>query len=169
MTKATYLCGISLVIGVGMGWALHGAYPGGETGAGVGAAPAQAFHAEAPRGAPNMVELGQLRALLRGELAGVVKSELAMALAIQDGASPSAATVPVPAAPPSPELVAQQNQALQAIDVLVSGSQWGEQERMNLRQQLAVLDPAQAEQALQKVVRAIDSGAMQIMTEGSPL
>lgn len=169
MAKPAYIAGISLVIGAGMGWALHGAQPSSETAAGVKTASTQAFHAEAPRGAANMVELGQLRALLRGELAGVVKSELAMALAIHDGVSPSAVSVPTPAAPPSPELIAQQNQALQTIDMLVSGSQWGEQERMNLHQQLAVLDPEQAEQAMQKVVRAIDSGSMQITTEGSVL
>jgi hypothetical protein len=60
----------------------------------------------------------------------------------------------------SPERVAQRRDALQAIDVLIARGEWGNEELRQFHEKLGVLDPPQAELALQKLASAVKSGGL---------
>jgi hypothetical protein len=105
---------------------------------------------------PATPELSALRAMIR--------EELASALAAKGGADqPVAIAQP----PPSPELVAQRRDAQTQINALVAGGVWGNEQRINFRQKLGVLDAEQREEAMQQLFSGINSGAIKV--DGPPL
>ena len=161
MIKVTCACVISLAIGTGIGWTLHST----NTTAG-SAAPAASFAAStlhvqsSPGAAPGVIDAMQLRAMMREELAGV--------LADEHGDRGSGAT-PAKETPASPALVAQRREAAEEIQSMVSGGQWGNEQRVAFHQSMALLDPEQAERALRDVTMALVEGRIQVTGDGPPL
>jgi hypothetical protein len=76
----------------------------------------------------------------------------------------SATTAAKANVPASRELVAQRREAMQDIQTLMASGEWGEKERTEFQQKLAVLDPEQARQALQEVVKGLNNGSIQALT-----
>jgi hypothetical protein len=103
----------------------------------------------------------QMRAMLREELGTALTAALA-------GVS-SNSTASKPAAAPSAAPPKQQQEALLAASAIIESGQWGEQERNSFHQKVAGLDPEMREQAMQRLVQAIDSGALKSPNGGPPL
>jgi hypothetical protein len=97
----------------------------------------------------------------------LIKEELTAALARKSGSNPAAPT-PV-LAPASPEIVAQRREAVEQIDTFIAQGVWGNEQRLNFQQKVALLDPQQRERALQKLTTGINSGTIQVSTDGPPL
>lgn len=104
----------------------------------------------------------QIRAMLREELGTALTAALAGTSSNAGAAKPVITTVSTASAE-------QQKEAYQAATDLIGGGQWGEMERNSFHQQLAGLDPEMREQAMQKLVQAIDSGALKSPNGGVPL
>jgi len=104
----------------------------------------------------------QMRTMLREELGTALTTALAGVSGSATASNPAVA--PAPAAP-----VKQQQEALLAASEIINAGQWGEQERISFHQKLATLDPEMREQAMQKLVQAIDSGALKSPNGGPPL
>jgi hypothetical protein len=66
--------------------------------------------------------------------------------------------------PASAELVARRREALQDIQGMIAKGEWGITERVEFQQRLAVLDPEQAQQALQQVLIGLNNGTIQALT-----
>lgn len=95
----------------------------------------------------------------------IIREELASALAAKGSARQPVAT---PAQlPPSPEIVAQRRDAQAQINALIAGGVWGQEQRINFREKLGVLDAGQREEAMKQLFSGINSGAIKI--EGPPL
>jgi len=102
----------------------------------------------------------------------IVRDELTWALSTALPGTNQAGSVAEskPAAAPAPTLpIQQQQQALMAATDIIESGQWGLEERAKFHQQLAGLDPQLREQAMQKLVQAIDSGAIKSPNGGPPL
>jgi hypothetical protein len=122
-------------------------------------------HLQPVSGPAASLDAGQMRAILREELGAALTSALANSGG--NGRSELASTqASAPLVTASPQ---QQQDALQAANDIIAGGQWGDEERISFHQQLAQLNPAQAEQAMQTLVQAIDSGSLNVSTEGPPL
>jgi hypothetical protein len=106
---------------------------------------------------PATPDLSALRAMIR--------EELSSALAAKGGAGQPVATPAQP--PPSQELVAQRRDAQAQINALIAGGVWGDEQRINFRQKLGVLDAGQREEAMHQLFAGINSGA--IKPDGPPL
>lgn len=159
MMKTAFVSILSLAIGAGAGWALHSADSTAEPGvASIGLAAASPF---GQQGVPAAVDVAQLRAMMREELTN--------ALAMEHGNEQSATTVVRTPIPASSEAVAQRNEAVQEIDAMINGGQWGNEERYTFHQKLALLDSEQAERVLQKVVIGLNEGTIQPTTDGPAL
>jgi hypothetical protein len=104
-------------------------------------------------------------------LRALVREEMNAALVARGGA---AAVVAAPAAKiASPELVTpeiqfKRREAQEQIDAMVVQGNWGNEQRFNFQQKLAVLDPEQKEHALQQLTMAINNGSLQLSTDGPP-
>jgi len=109
------------------------------------------------------LDSSQMRAMLREELGTALTAALA---GVSGNASTSkpAIAAPTTAAPPK-----QQQEALLAASEIISSGQWGEQERNSFHQKLGTLDPEMREQAMQRLVQAIDSGTLKSPNGGPPL
>ena len=163
------LVALGLVAGAGLDRILASDSPAGRSGTQVNASGSPPLaHLQPANASSSSVDVSQLRAIVREELA----TALTAALATSDGNGRSVpvsaamqASMPVVATSPQ-----QQQEAMQAANDIVAGGQWGVDERMNFHQHLAMLDPAQVEQAMQNLVKAIDSGALKMSPDGgSPL
>jgi len=66
--------------------------------------------------------------------------------------------------PASRELVAQRREAMQDIQTLMASGEWGDKERTEFQQKFAVLDPEQARQALQQIMKGLNNGSIQALT-----
>ena len=100
-------------------------------------------------------------------LRAVIREEMTAALAGRGGNAPAASTSVKNAA--SPETLAQRREAQEQIDAIMSQGVWGNAQRLSFQQKLVMLDPEQRERALQQLTTAINSGALQISTDGPPL
>jgi hypothetical protein len=158
MVKLWSVCAVSVVIGAGVGWALHGA---GSPDTNESATPAQARVAQLVFSQPQPaaqsgLDMTQLRSAIREELAAASRSQ-----GPNKQPTTNAATESVPA---SAELVARRREALQDIQGMVAKGEWGITERVEFQQRLAVLDPEQAQQALQQVLIGLNNGTIQALT-----
>jgi hypothetical protein len=106
------------------------------------------------------LDSSQMRAMLREELG----TALTAALAGVSSSSTASKLAIAPAAAPK-----QQQEALLAASEIIDGGQWGEQERNSFHQKLGALDPEMREQAMQRLVQAIDSGALKSPNGGPAL
>jgi hypothetical protein len=141
-------CIVSLVVGAGIGCGLR---------VGAGSEPSPDAHPIAPRSggfsehiASAAIDYPQLRAIIRDELATALASNRA-------GATSSAA---VPSAAPTPELMAQRREAVDDIAAVLASGRWGREERRSFYQELARLEPSQAEQAMQQLMATKGSGGI---------
>jgi hypothetical protein len=160
MAKSAYLCVISLAIGAFGGWALRGADTTGTVTETAAVSTVSPFNAPIQRQASAAIDMTQIRAVLR--------EELAVALA-QQGNGQAAVQTAAPPPPASPELLAQRREAVQDIEAMVAGGRWGNDERAAFQQRLTLLDPQQAERVLMQVTRALNEGTIQVTTNGPPL
>jgi anti-sigma28 factor (negative regulator of flagellin synthesis) len=161
------LMSVSLAIGIGLGTfidrnllstpkaSLEASADGSSP-----SAPIQATLADS--GAAVTLDVEPIRAMLR--------EELNAALARSQAAPGSAQTQQLSVSAPASTLsVQQQHDTLQAVEGLVSGGHWGDEERNDFHQKLAQLDPQQREQAMQQLVQAINNGSLKVSTNGPPL
>ena len=162
------LIGLSVVVGIGMGTLLdrnllgpsHAAMETGADGISP-SAPLQGASSTPSPSDTTVVSIGvePLRAMIREE----------MALALTKAQAGPDARSAAPQAAPAPQASAeQQRQSLQAVDTLMTGGHWGNEERNTFHQKLALLDPQQREQAMQQLMQALNSGALKVATDGPP-
>ena len=165
MLKLAVICTLSLGVGAGIGWTARGGNSPTESGSRVAGQvePSVVAHGWAPTQpvAEPALDIGQLRAVLREELAAARSSK--------SGDAAASTSPPLDELAPPPAVVMARRDAMQTIDTMVASGQWGNDERQNFQQKLMVLDPQQAEQELQKVTMALNSGALQVHTDGAPL
>jgi hypothetical protein len=100
-------------------------------------------------------------------LRAVIREEMTVALAGRGGNGPAAPTSVKDAV--SPETLTQRREAQEQIDTIMSQGVWGNAQRLSFQQKLVMLDPEQKERALQQLTTAINSGTLQISTDGPPL
>jgi hypothetical protein len=106
-------------------------------------------------------------------LRALVREEMNAALMARTGSNPAAsgaapATKVAPPEPVTPEMQARRRDAQEQIDAMVVQGTWGNEQRFNFQQRLAVLDPEQKEHALQQLTMAINNGTLQLSTDGPP-
>jgi hypothetical protein len=106
------------------------------------------------------VDPSALRALIRQEM------DAALAAQPHAGAVANSKASPTPA---SPETVAKSREAEEQIDTMLAAGTWGNEQRFNFQQSLVLLDAEQKERALQQLTTAINSGTLQVSTDGPPL
>lgn len=109
-------------------------------------------------------------------LRALIREEMSTVLAQQGWRSPEA---PPPGAGKvvassatengSPERLAQRRAAKEQIEAMLAQGTWGNEQRLSFQQELIVLDPEQRERALQQITTAINTGALQVSTDGPPL
>jgi hypothetical protein len=102
----------------------------------------------------------------RAELRTMLREELATVLAAKGVNPPPTATEA--AKPPSQELVTQRRDAVGAIDGMIAGGVWGEEQRAGFREKLAVLDPEQRDHAMQELITGLNAGTIRMGVHGSP-
>src|ERR1700730_10242462 len=150
MVRLWSVCALSIVIGAGVGGALHGSSPAdaNESATPAPARVAQLVLSQQPA-APSGLDLSQLHAAIREELAAASRS--------QPANKQPATTTAKEEAPASAELVAQRREALQDIQGMIAKGEWGSTERASFHQSIAVLNPEQARQALQQVLIGLNN------------
>jgi len=157
MSKLMLGCALSVAVGAALGWGLHGEK---EVSCVMRSSTvAEQSQGPMPSGAPSGIDLEQLHAAIREELAAASAGQTS---GRQSGAEPRAP------APASAELVAERRAALQEIHGMVSSGQWGDAERTSFHRKLAVLDAEQAKQALEEVIAGLNNGSIRATTN-SPL
>ena len=95
------------------------------------------------------------------------RQELAQPLQLNK--SPQTAPTAKEPVPESAQEVSARQRAQADIDALVTGSVWGDEQRDEFRRKLVALPPEKQKLALQKLVLALNSGAIKAQTNGSPL
>ena len=159
MIRLWSVCTLSAVIGIGAGWALHGSGSADSTESAIPTAArmAQLVLQQPQTAAQSGLDLAQLHAAIREELAAASRS--------QPANERQAATAARPSVPASPELVAQRREALQDIQGMMATGEWGNSERAQFQQKFAKLDPEQARQVLQQVVAGLNNGTIHAQTD----
>jgi hypothetical protein len=163
MSRIVLACVLSLGIGVGVGmgvaWELHTAASPSDSDGSV-AAPVRLGFLQPQNLVPAStgIDRAELRAMLREELAAV--------LPVKGSNPPPAATEATK--PPSQELVTQRRDAVAAIDGMIAGGVWGNEQRTSFREKLGVLDPEQSDHAIQELITGINAGTIRVGVEGSP-
>jgi hypothetical protein len=156
MVRSFTVCALSIVIGVGFGWALRASRLDTNESATPARAPvAQLVLSQQQPAASSGFDLAQLHAAIREELA---------AAGSQAAHAQSATTAAKERVPASPELVTQRREALQEIQGMISSGEWGNNERIEFQRRIAVLDPEQARQALQQVLVGLNNGTIHAQT-----
>jgi hypothetical protein len=153
MNKIAPLVTLALGVGLGAWWGHHQAAP--EIAPAAGARPDMPFLPAAPAVAAS-IDLSALR--------GIIREELASALAAKEGVKRAA-----PPEPPSPELAAKRREAQEDIEAMVAGGVWGNEQRATFQQRLSELAPAERERALQQVFTGLNQGTLKVETNGPPL
>jgi len=156
MVRLWSVCALSVAIGAGVGWALHGSSSADTNEAQATTPVAQLVPSRPQPAGPSGLDLAQLHAAIREELAAASMGQAAN--------KPSATTAAKEDVPASRELVAQRREAMQDIQTLMASGEWGDKERTEFQQKFAVLDPEQARQALQQIMKGLNNGSIQALT-----
>jgi hypothetical protein len=158
MVRLWSVCALSVVIGAGVGWALHGSSSAdpNESATQAPARVAQLVLSQPQPAGPSGLDLAQLHAAIREELAAASMGQAAN--------KQSATTTAKENVPASPELVAQRREAMQDIQTMIASGEWGDNERTEFQRKLPVLDPEQARQALQQILKGLNNGSIQALT-----
>jgi hypothetical protein len=163
MLKIGVLCTLCIGVGAGIGWSSRSTTSTGNLDSCaqglVESQPARPIWGSAVASAP--LDATQLRA--------VIREELAAARSDKGGDRDVAAIAAVSQPPASAATLTERREAMQSIDSMVASGQWGNEERFGFQQRLMKLDPQQAELALQKVLVALNTGAIRVHTDGPPL
>jgi hypothetical protein len=164
MNKIAIICGITVGLWGGIGWTVYAkksATPADAPKSLIAEVQPTSGYVQTAGSQP--VDIATLRAVLREELPAALAS-------LKGNAQPNTpAAAPAPLPPATPELQAQRREALAAIEGMVAGGSWGNAERANFHVKLAMLDPDQAARALQEVIVAMNSGDINVHTDGPPL
>jgi hypothetical protein len=167
MAKAFLICGVSIVLGVIAGVGVHRT----RTTDPASVMPLlatqhassvlQTLPLQTQSVGANGLDAAQIRAMMREELAGA----LARQQPGPGGTAPSAkADEPV-----SPEIQRKSQQAVQEANALIASGEWGDEQRESFHQKMAFMSAAQQEEAMQRLVQALDSGSLKVSTLGPPL
>ena len=159
MSRLFLPCIASLAVGAGIGWTLHGADGAAPP---ILSAPAAAQNVSTARVSSYVasgIDVAQLRAVLREELAAV------RANAPQDSGRSN--EIKEPAA--SPELTAQRQAAADEIETMIRSGEWGNEQRLRFQERMAFLDPEQGARLLRDVTIALNNGTLHVTTSGPPL
>ena len=156
MVRRWSVCALSVAIGAGAGWALHGS-SSPDTNASQAATPVLQLVPSLSQPGSSGLDLAQLHAVIREELAATSIGQAAN--------KQSAITAAKENVPASRELVAQRREALQDIQTMMASGEWGDKERTEFQRKFAVLDPEQARQALQQVMQGLNNGSIQALTK----
>jgi hypothetical protein len=158
----------TLVLGFGTGaWYGYAAAPIGPTPPAAAAIPALVSRGAGLSAGRAYVDLSTLRALVREEMtaalvagarSGSVAQSEALVAKAGDGQEPVSA-----------ETVAQRREAQEQIDTMIAQGVWGNEQRSNFQLGMAVMDSQQREHVLQQLTTAINSGILQVSTDGPPL
>jgi hypothetical protein len=100
----------------------------------------------------------QMRAMLREELAAALAKQEAAARAGEppvNQAMPDSVSV-------SREVQVQRQEALRAANEIIAKGQWGQEERASFHRQLARLDAAEFEEAMQRLANGIDNHSISV-------
>jgi hypothetical protein len=167
MAKIVLICGVSIALGVVAGVGLHltrttdstPVVPRLET-QHTGSVP-QTSSLQTQSYGSSGVDVAQIRAIMREELAGALARQ-------QPGSGGTAASAKADA-PVSPEIQRKSQQAVQEANALIAGGEWGDEQRESFHQKMAFMSAAQQEDAMQRLVQAIDSGSLKVSTIGPPL
>jgi hypothetical protein len=159
MVRLWSFCALSVVMGAGIGWALHGSNSAdaNESAASAPARVAQLVLSQPPPASASGLDLAQLHAAIREELAAASQSPVA--------SKQTATTATKENAPASAELIAKRREAMQDIQTMIASGQWGENERAEFQQKFGMLDPEQARQSLQQVLIGLNNGSIQALTK----
>jgi hypothetical protein len=151
----------TLVLGFGLGawWAHQSGSPETSESSAVASTPTLMEREPSMSAGRADIDLSVLRALIKEEMTAVLAGKL--------GNNP-AAPAPVQG-PVSPETLAQRREAQEQIDTLIAQGVWGNEQRLNFQQKVAMLDPEQRERALQALTSGINNGSVQVSTDGPPL
>jgi hypothetical protein len=154
--KTTLLIVAGLSAGTALGWQLRGVNTSSPS---VTVAESRSIEAATfkPDRASSDIDIDQLRQ--------VVREELIAARAAADG--PSAASTAQ--RPVTPELIAQRRAAVDEIETMIRGGEWGNEQRATFHQRMTQLDPDQAARVLREVTIAFNQGTMRVTTDGPPL
>jgi hypothetical protein len=154
MYKALSIVTLTLGLGIGAWWGHHQA----RVAASVAEVPSPTLYAPAtaiPAVAAS-IDMSALRTM--------IKQELTAALGAREGVKPAN-----PPPPPSPETLAKRRDAQADIEGMVAGGVWGNEQRIQFQQRLAVLDPQERDRALQQLFITLNQGALKLQTGGPPL
>ena len=154
--KTTVLIIAMLGAGTAMGWQLRSVDTNVHSG---GVAEPRSIATAALRSTrePSSVDMDQLRQVVREEL-------IAARTAGDARVAPAVAQKPV-----TPELVAQRRAAVDEIETMIRGGEWGNEQRATFQQQMMLLDPEQGARLLREVTIAFNQGTMRVTTDGPPL
>ena len=148
---------VTLVLGLGIGaWWGHHQAPAES--APVADVPSQVQYAPAtalPAVTAN-IDMSALRTM--------IKEELTAALAAKEAATPAP-----PPPPPSPETLARRRDAQADIEGMIAGGVWGNDQRIQFQQRLAVLGPQERDQALQQLFTSLNQGTLKLDRGRPPL
>lgn len=150
---------VTLAVGLGLGawWGLHQVAP---EAAPVAMRPVmQLTNSANLPGSLVGIDVAALRALLREELAAVLRSK--------EGIKPASSQAQ--AAPVSPETLVKRREAQADVDALIAGGVWGDEQRFDFQQKILLLDAEQREHAMQELVIHLNGGALKVETNGPPL
>jgi hypothetical protein len=158
MNKLVYVSILSVALGTGFGWAMRGTTEPSMPDPGAALTKMQLSQLQARPSASTGIDLAQLHEAIREELS------VAAAQLSRPGSKQAEVAAVTAAAPQSAEVLAQRHEAVQSIQGMISNGQWGAAERASFQEKLASLDPQQAEQALDQVLIALNSGTVQAQT-----
>ncbi len=166
MTKTILTVSVTLAIGLSLGACLNRVLSNDDPTAVPTARSLPAFVAERPAAAAaatSTPDSEQMRA--------VIREELAAALPKQDGRGRSwtAGSQSAPQATQATKLTPEQSrEVMQEANAILTNGQWGIVERARFHDKLGMLDPVQAEQEMQQLVKAIDNGSIPLV-DGHPM
>jgi hypothetical protein len=113
------------------------------------------------------VDMSTLRVMVRQEMDAALAAKGSGNSVAQTPAQTAKNAVDAPA--PSAETLTKRRTAEEQIDTMMAQGHWGNDERFNFQQDLAALDPEQKDHALEQLTTAINSGTLQVSTDGPPL
>ncbi|HEX8822993.1 MAG TPA: hypothetical protein VF794_23900 [Archangium sp.] len=101
---------------------------------------------------------------LRAELARLIKEELRAATA----AVPATPEPAAPPPPPSPVQLEARRQVDRLIDAALTSRKWGPTQAEEFRQLLTQLTGPQSQEAIDRLLRTLNSGQIDVQTGGAP-
>ena len=154
--KSFALAIVATLVGAAIGWTLR---PKSTTDIQAPIArPAVIEHNQAPpKKHEEHADTENLRTLVREEIVAALQS--------------SGRSEAIAAAPPAPPVVDTfvRQDAIAAVDAIIASGQWRDEDRSLFRQNMAKLPDSDRDALMRKVVLGMNSGTIEVLTQGSPL